>query len=415
MKGVSYLYDGLKWPGSKLGSAYSAGLPERGVAYATETSVEPKDQPEVLKPVSKMPAMLKPLILPEHYPAKELTHAAHQTEVTLDTSNFNNQVINNINVGPASTAMLLIAGVLANASLSLINMVIAFLKRLLAFFGFGMRQSSHQAHQHPDASAPPLCYEPTKLAALPAPKSAEDKVAMELYQVARALEENDPSLLPVLDDEEVSKARAEVVFAMENDEKDDGLAGASAAAAESDIFGIKEEDFSSAPSIDPIDGLKTALKACVMANFYHEKAGRKNVPLHIDVSDEKQKLVNEIILARKKAENDFETWKVDQGYFKSRLPSSTKNNFESEIARLEKLEIESKNDHQNEVIKTTKYEKQLKDSPAPIVPATVTAAAESARSALLRARQSVQNQAILMIDALRRDPKQVAKMGVFEF
>jgi len=39
--GVSYLYDSFKWPGSKVGRAYSAGLIERGVRYQAEAPATP--------------------------------------------------------------------------------------------------------------------------------------------------------------------------------------------------------------------------------------------------------------------------------------------------------------------------------------------------------------------------------------
>lgn len=365
------------------------------------------------EPKSKMPPALKSILLPEQYGTKEIKpHAAHQTEVTLSTEKFNNQVVN-LNLGPASTAMLLIAGALAKASLSLVNMVIAFLKRLMAFFGFGMRQSTYQAHEHPDVSAPALCYEPTLLS-LPAPKSAEDQVADELFRVAEALEKNDSSLLPVVLGAE--KEREAVQAAMAEDDDDDGLSGV-ATVAEADNFGFSDSDFASsnASLIEPMEALKVALKASEMADFFLEKAGRKNVPLHIDTSDAKEKHYSKVKKALAEAREDFSSWKKSNFFDANNPFSSAKAEREAQIQSLEKHEKEAVTEYESAVARTKKYTQMLKNAPAPIVPDAVKAAAQTARKALLVARQAVHNKAVLMIEVLSRDPKHLAKMGVFEF
>jgi hypothetical protein len=412
LKGVSYLYDGLKWPGSKLGSAYSAGLPERGVAYATETSVEPKDQPEVLKTVSKMPAMLKPLILPAQYAAKEIKpHASHQTEVMVDTTRFNSQVVS-LNIGLASTAMLLIAGALVSVSLNLVNMVLALIKRLMAFFGFGMKASPLQQCEHPDPKAPALCYEPTQLA-LPGPKSAQTELAQKLYEVSEALEANDPNLLPVIDDPEAAKARADVVAAME----EPGGKGGGATTAETENFGFTDEDFVSTNAVaanDPMDDLKTALAAHAIAAKALERAQIKDGPIHFSTVDQRVaelKIVREDLQAARAKWDEFCT----EHPFKSSLPGSAvrKRCLERVEANVEAEKSASKAVAAAEA-EDARIDKIYAGLPAAVVPAAIIQAEAEARLDVKTAREAIQAEATSSIKAIRSDVTMLPKMAEFE-
>jgi len=415
--GVSYTVNDIRWPGSKIGRAYSAGLLERGVRYNSKDPAEKiENATKSQLSSSKMPSALKSILLPEQFGTKEIKpHAAHQTEVTLNTERFNSQVIN-LNLGPASTAMLLIAGALAKASLFLVNMVIAFLKRLMAFFGFGVRQSTYQAHEHPDASAPALCYEPAPLA-LPVPKSAEDKAAMELYQVARALEENDPNLLPVLDDPEVAKARANVVTAMDEQVGK----GVGTTAAETENFGITDEDFASTnavsepepPTADPLTELQAALAGHKTAARELELAEIKNGPVHFSTVAQRQnelKIVREDLDAAKSKWDEFctqhaLTWRLPSAE-KTRLRQNLDNNLEAEKRAVNAVAAAEAED--------ARIKKLYASLPPAIVPVQIKQSEAQARQAVTNARVAIQDEAAAAIKALRNDIMMSPQMAKIE-
>ncbi len=408
LMGFSYedFSTGVKMPGSKLGTDYSLGLLTRGLKFdANEVQEELEEQ----KPGSKMPPALKSILLPEQYGAKQIRpHAAHQTEVSLNTEKFNAEVVN-LQVGPAAKVMLIIGGLLAQASVFLIEKIIAFLKRLLQAFGFSMVQSDIQKHEHPDPKAPALCYEPSQLS-LPSPKSAQDKCSEELIRVAEALEQNDHSLLPVVLGTE--KERSEVQAAMMIPA---GLSGV--ATVVEDDFGFSDSDFAStdSPQIGPIEVLKTALKASEMADFSLVKAQRKNVPLHVDVADVEEKYHSQVKNALSKAKEDFASWKKSNFFDANNPFSPTKAAREAQIKSLERQEKEAAESHELAVAKTKKYVQMLKDAPAPVVPQAIKDAAESARQKLRVARQAIHDQAILTIEAFKLDSRLLMKAGVFKF
>ena len=398
--GVSYLCGGIKWPGSKIGRAYSAGLTGRGVVFTpnfTTDASEAQKEKEVLEvltsksqPVPKTPAMLKPFILPAQYGAKEIRpHAAHQTEVTLNSEKYNNQVVN-LQIGPAAKVMLLIGGLLAQASVFLIQKILAFLKRLLAAFGFGMRQADLQKYEHPDRSAPALCYEPSQLS-LPAPKSAEDKVADELFGVADALEKNDSSLLPVIDGEEGEKARAEVVSAMD----DQGGKGTGATTAESENFGFTDEDFTSTntvsepPKADPLDELKEALAAHEIAARELKVAEIKNGPIHFSSVDQRQ---DELKIVREDLESAHTKWDefCTEHPMTWRLPSAEKARLRQIVVNNELAETRALQSVAAAEAEDARIKKLYATLPAAIVPAAILQAEAQARQAVKTAREAIQ-------------------------
>lgn len=409
LQGFSYFdqKSGVAVPGSKLGTDYSLGMLARGLKY------DQKEEQEEQKPASKMPAMLKPLILPEQYGAKELTHAAHQTEVTLNSEKFNTEIVN-LQAGPAAKAMLIIGGLLAQASVFLIQKILAFLKRLLAFFGFGLRASDLQKYQHPDKAAPALCYEPTQLA-LPAPKSAEDKCSDELFRIAQSLETNDPSLLPILDDEEASKARAEVVAAMEN--QDDQGAGVTTSDAEN--FGFTDDDFASTnpvaepPKPDPLDDLKEALAAHEVAARELKIAEIKNGPIHFSTVVQRQA---ELKIVREDVESARAKWDqfCTEHPFKSSLPSSEKKRLQDSVKANEEVEKRAKKAVATAEAVDARIAKLYAALPAAVVPPAILQSEFQARQAVKTAREAIQIEALAAIKAIRSDIMMSPKMAKFE-
>ena len=409
LQGFSYFdqKSGVAVPGSKLGTDYSLGMLARGLKY------NQKEEQEEQKPASKMPAMLKPLILPEQYGAKELTYAAHQTDVTLNSEKFNSEVVN-LQVGPAAKVMLIIGGLLAQASVFLIQKILAFLKRLLAFFGFGLRASDLQKYQHPDKAAPALCYEPTQLA-LPATISAEDKCSDELFRIAQSLETNDPSLLPILDDEEASKARAEVVAAMEN--QDDQGAGVTTSDAEN--FGFTDDDFASTnpvaepPKPDPLDDLKEALAAHEVAARELKIAEIKNGPIHFSTVVQRQA---ELKIVREDVESARAKWDqfCTEHPFKSSLPSSEKKRLLDSVKANEEVEKRAKKALATAEAEDLRIKKLYATLPAAVVPPAILQSESQARQAVKTAREAIQIEALAAIKAIRSDIMMSPKMAKFE-
>jgi hypothetical protein len=411
LQGFSYFdqKSGVAVPGSRLGTDYSLGMLARGLKY------DQKEEQAEVKPDSKMPAMLRPLILPEQYGAKEIRpHAAHQTEVTLNTEKYNAQVVN-LQIGPASKVMLLIGGLLAQTSVFLIQKILAFLKRLLAVFGFGMRQADLQKFSHPDKSAPALCYEPTQLA-VPAPKSAEDKVAEELFRVAASLEENDHNLLPVIEGKEIEKARAEVVAAML--EKSDANPAVSTT-AENENLNFLSDDFSpkslqareipteSPPQTqaDALIQLKTAIGDLVAANKAKDAAERDRPGMYVyfDTRDDRKGDLTKINNWLDESKAKFADWKA-QNKFKFLVGSSQKDELEGEIFHLENLKKAAEEELKKAEEADKKAEKFYRSLPPGVVSDDIFDRINQASTEIWIARKSLQDEAETLLNQLKADP-----------
>jgi Relaxase/Mobilisation nuclease domain len=412
LQGFSFLdqKSGVAVPGSKLGSDYSLGMLTRGLKY------DQKEEIGVAKPASKMPAMLKPMILPAQYGAKEIRpHAAHQTEVSIDTEKFNNQVTS-LQIGPASKVMLLIGGLLAQASVFLIQKILAFLKRLLAAFGFGMRQSDLQKYEHADPTAPALCYEPAQLA-LPAPKSAEDKVAEELFRVVESLEKNDPDLLPVIEGEEIEKARAEVVAAMT---KKSDTNPAASTTAEVENLDFLSDDFSTEPTqkqtesppqsqvqaaADALAQLKTSIADLVAANKDRDAAERDRPGMYVyfDTRDDRKADLTKINNWLDESKTKFAEWKA-KNKFKFLVGSSQKDELEGEIFHLENLKKAAEEELKKANEAEEKAEKFYRTLPAGVVPPDIFNRINRAAAEIRIARKLLQDEAETLLNQLKADP-----------
>lgn len=417
LQGLSFKCQGIAFPASALGSEYStSGLIKRGLIVNEQlelTKNEPED-PKEQQTASKMPAMLKPMLLPSQYSAKQIKpYAAHQTDVTLNSEKFNSEVVN-LQVGPAAKVMLIIGGLLAQSSVFLIEKIIAFLKRLLAFFGYGLRASDLQKYQHPDKAAPALCYEPTQLA-LPATKSTEDKCSDELFRIAQSLETNDPSLLPILDDEEASKARAEVVAAMENQ----GDQGAGVTTSNAENFGFTDDDFASTnpvaepPKPDPLDDLKEALAAYAVAARELKIAETKNGPIHFSTVVQRQaelKIVREDVEFARAKWDQFCT----EHPFKSSLPSSEKKRLQDSVKANEEVEKRAKKAVATAEAEDARIAKLYAALPAAVVPPAILQSEFQARQSVKTAREAIQIEALAAIKAIRSDIMMSPKMAKFE-
>lgn len=367
------------------------------------------DELEVPAPVaatmhrkSKMPQMLKPLMASTHGIREVHTHAAHQTEV-MDAPRLN-KAISNLSVGPASRAMLLIGFALINFSAEIVRRIIALMRRILAVFGFGMRESRQlQKYEHPSGEA--TCYVPTLSLTAPAVPSAEDNAANELSRIAVALESNSPNELPAVEGAEME--RADAVAAMSFPDRLSGVA----TVAEDDDFGIPDEDFSSGAAAvtaenhktDLIKTLKVAVEADKIAREALDRAKTKKIPFHIDISDRTGEEVDIVVKALDLAKANFERWK-SKNFIKAQFPSITKNNFEYEIANLEKQKTEVTEEHKKATAKTAEHERINRNLPEPVVPMSVLLNAEAASQAVKTARETIQSEALSLIESIKSNP-----------
>ena len=273
LKGVSYFCDSFKWPGSKIGREYSAGLTERGVRYSADSEkasgagsqqAQEPASPGIHAPVSapqrvinpdpadryaRAPAMLRP-IFRQAAPTNQLVPIGAQAlaqrphsggATSFDMQKFTGRV-GNLNIGPVAKAMLILGGAAANLGVEALLALLNFVKKILAAFGIGIRPAPQSA-----ASAPAtLGHEPyflegeTKVL----PESVLDqaqieKAAEKILATAEAVANADPSSLPEVGD---GTERAALVQALSQSGVGTAAAAQAAAPAASapslnDIFG----------------------------------------------------------------------------------------------------------------------------------------------------------------------------------
>lgn len=268
LKGVSYFCDSFKWPGSKIGREYSAGLTERGVRYSVDSEkASNADSQQVQEPASaprrginpdpadryaRAPAMLRP-IFRRAAPANQLVPISAQASAqhsspdgatgatSFDMEKFTGRV-GNLNIGPVAKAMLILGGAAVNLGVEALLALLNFIKKILAAFGIGIRPAPQNA-----ASAPAtLGHEPyflegeTKVLPESALGQAQiEKAAEKILATAEAITNADPSSLPEVGD---GTERAALVQALS--QAGVGTAAAAQAAAPA----------ASAPSLNEIFG-----------------------------------------------------------------------------------------------------------------------------------------------------------------
>ena len=311
LKGVSYFCDSFKWPGSKIGREYSAGLIERGVRYSADSEKTPNtDSQQAQEPASsgihspasaplrgvsqdsadryaRAPAMLRP-IFRRTAPANQLMPISAQASIqrsipdgatSFDMQKFTGRV-GNSNLGPVSKAMLILGGAAVNLGVEALLALLNFVKKILAAFGIGIRP----APQNAAASEPvALGHEPyllegeTKVLPESAPGQAEiEKAAEKILATAEAISSGNPSSLPEVGD---GTERAELVQALNQSAVGTAAAAQAAAPAASapavpslnDIFGSSEipaapvaaRQMAAVELGDPIARLKTTAEVWV--------------------------------------------------------------------------------------------------------------------------------------------------------
>ena len=276
LKGVSYAFDSLKWPGSKIGREFSAGLPERGVRYQQVKADAGQQVNDPFLTQQTPPVELKrtlPARPPQHQIARVSASPAEQ-EMPIKKMGFELDQIADLQIGPLSKVMLYVGGVVANLSFAALRLIYDFIRNILARFGFGMRPA--QSFASAPAAQAQLMHEPFPIEAetRQVTQSDVDEAARQVFLVAEAVSQKDPNLLPA------GEGRAELVEALTK-ENATGQATVNFK-AESEILDSEKSELDelfsaetadrNEPEIDELEALKIAVEAQKQAEIAVETA-----------------------------------------------------------------------------------------------------------------------------------------------
>lgn len=276
LKGVSYSFDSLRWPGSKIGREFSAGLSERGVRYQQAKAAAGQQVVDPFLTQQTPPTELKrtlPTQPPQHQTARVSAPPA-ESETPGKKMGFDLEQIGNMQIGPLGKVMLYLGGVVVNLGFSALRLLLQFVQRLLAKFGFGMRpiQSTSTAQAAPER----LEHEPFVIEGetRQMTQSDVDEAARQVFLVAESVSQQDPNLLPA------GEGRAELVEAL----TEANSAGKATEIIESENVSALDELFAAgadcpdAPEIDELEALKSAVKAQNQAEIAVENAPKVDAP-----------------------------------------------------------------------------------------------------------------------------------------
>ena len=280
LKGVSYSFDSLKWPGSRIGREFSSGLSERGVRYQQPTATAGQ---QVADPSQRTPPAELKRTMPAQPPQHQIARVAAPTEpeTPVKKMGFDLEQIANMQIGPLSKVMLYLGGVVVNLGFSALRLLLQFVQRLLAKFGFGMRpiQSTSTTQAAPER----LEHEPfvIEAEARQVTQNDVDECARQVFLVAESVSQKDPNLLPA------GEGRAELVEALTaansagqatvNFKADPEIVGSEKVSALDELFPA-EVDCPDEPEIDELEALKSAVETQNLAEIAVENAPKVDTP-----------------------------------------------------------------------------------------------------------------------------------------
>ncbi len=194
LKGVSYSFDNFKWPGSKLGRQYSAGLIERGIQFGLKADSAPAPSLQLVQPLrplspapitndryNRVPPMVRKTV------AKNFDVVEKQQQVWADQS-----------LSPGQKSLLSIGILLFGMTAYVLSLAKQLIEFLLAKVGLRLEPARLGSEQADTA----LPYRPAQIAPgvnLGQQQSihgAMNEVAPEIQQLEKAIRANDPGLLP---------------------------------------------------------------------------------------------------------------------------------------------------------------------------------------------------------------------------
>lgn len=307
LKGVSYSFDSLKWPGSKIGREFSAGLIERGVRYqqvkaAAGQQVSDPFLGQVEQPAlpaadkySRAPASLRStlreqergrqdqqlrremaavsLVQPKPDQPTKKTWEIDLAQVKRATQDF----------GPLTQAMALLGSACLKYSLSFLKLLIGWLKTLLAKFGIGVRQAQLASGQQV------VGYEPYTLEGETREVTDADAATQLVNQVTTALGSKDAALLPDVDGRDQIAADMLTDRGREPDNNNEAAGHATvnfkaapetsaSEKSELDELFAAESDDRNEPEIDELEALKSAVNAQSQAERTAENTPKLDAP-----------------------------------------------------------------------------------------------------------------------------------------
>ena len=277
LKGVSYAFDSLKWPGSKIGREFSAGLPERGVRYQPAKASAGQQVADPFLTQQTPPVELKrtlPARPPQHQIARVSASPAEQ-EMPIKKMGFDLDQIADLQIGPLSKVMLYVGGVVANLSFSALRLLFDFIRKILARFGFGMRPA--QSFASAPAAQAQLMHEPFLLEAeaRQVTQSDVDEAARQVFLVAESVSQKDPNLLPA------GEGRAELIEALTEANATGQATAPEIIASEKseldEMFSAEADDLNE-PEIDGLGALKSAVETQSRAELSVATAPKLDAP-----------------------------------------------------------------------------------------------------------------------------------------
>lgn len=319
LKGVSYSFDSFKWPGSKLGRQYSAGLTDRGVRYNTPAAnVITADLVQQRAALDRPPQQLQPVsqalyaanqIQPQGLVVKRLAEVSERLDEmhgATSTTPFLN----------CTWALAKVAVMCATAAANIAAALWRFIQRLLALFGLKTNEPLQYAEQ---PVTPQLTYEPAhhrRVLEADELELLDKNAASAIDHVLECVKLGRPNDLP-----EDVEGRAELIEAMTSQAK----TGAPAAAEADPLDALLDDHQApplpkSEPKIEPVDTfvlLNTSMAEFVDASIARQEAGKRDT---LQVAAARRSLTE----AEQKLQSAKLTYLVEKnkkGMFKRFVPS----------------------------------------------------------------------------------------------
>ncbi|WP_421955139.1 relaxase/mobilization nuclease domain-containing protein [Polaromonas sp.] len=419
LRGVSYSFDGFKWPGSKIGREFSAGLPERGVRYSVGTekastadilqapelglgdanSSAPSSRREADQdPYDRAPAMVRGN-LKNNFPQNRVRSLGSPPDIfTARKPLLDLQKLQAVDVGPLSKSLLILGGALINVGAEVVLKIVEFIKRLLLKLGIGLRPSAFQTYEHP--AKVPLVYEPVMHAeALPLAGTSEnvDDVAQKVLDVVDAIALKNTDLLPA------GEGREELVKALQKEFLAGGAIGASASDPFAEMFSSAPESDQTGVSVTPrvsaLEGFKTALATLKNSDTAVNKARVKDLPIFFDMRKKSNAELDAAVEKFRSIDSAFKKWKsenrvtaalgLDPLGYKKKLSDALaeRNHYRSEA--------------ESAVKKNAAFTALESRTPEPQVPPQILAAREAAVAAARQAKTELDASISLIVKRLR--------------
>ncbi len=324
------------------------------------------------------------------------------------------QKVDALNLGPLSQSMLLLGAAAINCSISVIRMIVEFLKRLLARFGFGMTPVQQVANAQ--AAPAQVAFEPYVLEAQTREvvgQAQVDEAAAQVYRLAEAVRSKDTFLLPRGEGREVLAAAISAdTGAVPAPTADSSVPLMAEPDALDDMFKLEVADAVTpapeAPAAAPAVPAKSAwlvfqeaAKAFSLAAAAVQQASLKDI-MYIDGRPKARALHQSAAAELVEREKANARWK-SQNKIKASLgadPLGLKDRAEAARARVERAQAgvaKAEKEHRD-------FEVLFDKTPAPVVPMALQDRRAAAATDLNKAQQLLISKARMNLNILDGNP-----------